>query len=340
MTQITQKRPTIREVAQMAQVSVATVSRVMNKTARVAPDVSARVQDAIRILNFSPNPAARGLVRQVSGALGVLLPIISGGYFLPLLKGIESAATQAGYQLLIQTSHLQNNAIQACTRLGEHNTDGLLIFTDSIKMEDLQRLHQRNFPLVLLQATPPPDMPIPHVNIENQQGAFALTSHLIEVHQKRRIAFLRGPAGHEDSIQREAGYRNALLQHQLDVDETLISHGGFDTQQAYRATMQLLQNGLGCDAVFAGDDDSAAGVIKAFTESGVDIPHDVAVVGFDDLPLAQALTPALTTVHSPIEQIGSNGVNQLLKLINHETLTLETHLPTQLVIRQSCGCHP
>ena len=327
--------PTIADVARHADVSIATVSRVLNGTTPVQPEKADRVRLAMEELQFVPRHAARVLASKRTNTIGLLLPEISGAFFSPMLKGIEAAAHETGYDLLVHsTQHLATSR----RKLGEHNTDGLLIFTNSLIPSELHRLHNIHFPIVLLHQTPPDSLNIPVIAIENKDGAAMLVNHLIEMHNRRRIVYLRGPEGHEDSVWREGGYREALGAHDIAFDPRLIASGGFDDEEAFVAIQELLLDGLDFDAVFAGDDDAANGALRALKMAGRIIPQDVAVVGFDDVPFARYLSPALTTVRAPIESIGREAVRQLTRLMNGEQAKALTLMQTELVIRESCGC--
>ena len=194
------RSPTIADVALRAGVSIATVSRVLNGTAPVVAETADRIRAAIDELHYVPRTAARILASRRTDTLGLLLPEIGGAFFSPLLRGIEAEARSAGFDLLIHaTSHIAHASAPAPRRsLAEHNTDGLIVFTQSIDVAELARLQQIRFPVVLLYQTPPDALDIPAVLIENQTGAQKLVEHLIEVHGCRRIAFLRGPEGNED----------------------------------------------------------------------------------------------------------------------------------------------
>jgi DNA-binding LacI/PurR family transcriptional regulator len=327
---------TIIEVAQRAGVSPSTVSRVLNGTAVVVPETEKRVRAAISDLNFSPRPAARQLVNQRTNIIGLLLPEISGEFFPPMLRGIEAGAREAGYDLLIHST--RDNRTPGPRPLREHNTDGVLIFPESVDAAELQRLYAIGFPVVLLHQSSPPGVQFPTVTVENKSGAGKLIDHLIEIHGCRRIAFLQGPASHEDSYWRERGYREALEAHSIPFDAQLVAFGGFDERTAYQTVQRWLLDGLDFDAVFAGDDDAATGVIAALNQAGRRIPEDVAVVGFDDVPFSRFLSPSLTTVRAPIEQVGRDAVRQLVRYINDKRVEPEVLLPTELVIRHSCGC--
>jgi LacI family transcriptional regulator len=332
-------RPTISDVAERAGVSIATVSRVMNKTGPVAEATAARVQDAIRELNFTPHATARGLATRKTNTLGLILRDISGEFFQPMLKGVEAGTREYGFDLLIHCTHRPaTDGAPSHYPLSEHNADGILVFTDSLDEAEIMRLHQAQFPLILLHRSAPHSLDIPCVTIENKSGARKIVDHLIEQHGYRRIAFLVGEDGSEDSYWREMGYREALAAHDIPFDPALIGKGGFNEQVASQAVKSWLDQGLDVDAIFAGDDDSAVGAIAALKEAGIRVPEDVAVVGFDDIPISRHLSPPLTTVRVPIETAAREAVNQLVRLIRTGEAENLILLPTELVIRYSCGC--
>jgi DNA-binding LacI/PurR family transcriptional regulator len=255
-----------------------------------------------------------------------------------MLRGIEAVSSQAGYDLLIHSTITSLAGTPSRRALGEHNTDGLLVFTEALDHAELARLREIGFPVVLLHQSSPKDLAIPVITIENQSGAQNVVDHLIDVHDRKHILFLQGPPGNEDSEQREKGYRQSLKKHHLPFDPALVVRGGFEPNQAHAVLAQALAAGLDFDAIFTGDDDNAVGVIQALREAGRDIPGDVAVAGFDDSLFARILTPPLTTVRAPIEQVGQAAVRQLLRLIRAEPVEARLVLPTELIIRQSCGC--
>jgi LacI family transcriptional regulator, galactose operon repressor len=329
--------PTIADVARHANVSIATVSRVLNGTTPVQPEKADRVRLAMDELRFVPRHAARVLASKHTHTIGLVLSDISGAFFLPMLKGIEAGAHEAGYDLLIHSTKKEGPSRRP---LGEHNTDGLLIFTDSLDHRELHHLYNMDFPIVLLHQTPPDSMNIPVIAVENKDGAAMLVNHLIEMHGRRRIVFLQGPEGHEDSVWRERGYREALEAHNILFNPELVTSGGFDEDEAFAAIQQMLLDGIEFDAIFAGDDDSAIGAMRALKLGGRHIPQDVAVVGFDDVPFARYLFPPLTTVRAPIEQVGREAVRQLVRLMNGQQAEALTLMRTELVIRESCGCLP
>lgn len=330
---------TITDVASLAGVSIATVSRVINGTTRVSVAAATKVRAAITTLNFVPHSAARVLATKKTNTIGLILPEISGFYFSPLLRGIEDGIRGTGYDLLVHSAVFrQESGERPTVKLGEHNTDGLLVFAASLSNEEIARLYTLGFPMVLLHQSPPKGFEIPCVTIENKAGAFALTEHLITVHGYRKIAFLEGPVTHEDSYWREMGYREALSAHGLKHDPGLVSIGRFDAKIAQNSVTEWLNSGVEFDAIFAGDDDGATGAITAIQHAGLRVPEDIAVVGFDDIYISQYLSPPLTTIHAPIEQAGYAASQQLIRLIHQETVNQLVLLPTELIIRRSCGC--
>ncbi len=333
-----QNSATIRDVARQAGVSVATISRYLNDTAPIAPETAARVKQAMEELNFTPHPIARNLATRRTNTIGLLMPDIGRSFYTPMLRGIEASACKAGYDLLIHSTGVLDSPLPRRRALTEHNTDGLLVFVDALDASELARLNAIHFPIVLMHQAPPDGMDIPTVTIENQSGTCRVVEHLITEHNRKRIVFLRGPDGNEDSRSREEGYRLALHHHQVPFTPELISQGGFDTGRSFEAMKQLLERKISFDAVFTGDDDSAVGVMDALKQAGINVPGDVSVAGFDDSIFARLITPSLTTVRSPIEQVGHVAVEQLLRLIQGESAQSRTVLPVEVVLRESCGC--
>ncbi len=329
---------TISDVARRAGVSIATVSRVINQNVPVDAATVARVQMALRELHYVPHTAARNLASRKTHTLGLLLDSIHGDFFVPMLSGIESAAREAGFNLLIATTGLRQDPAEFPRTLGMHNTDGLLVFANSLGEAGLKYYYEREFPMVLIHQMPPPGLTIPCVTVENQAAACELVEHLITVHGRRHIAFLRGEQGQDDSHWRELGYRDSLAAHGIPLDERLVERGDFDRRVAAEAVARLLASGVEFDAIFAGDDEAAVGVLTALQESHKRVPEEIAVVGFDDQRLSSYLAPPLTTVRAPTERVGSEAVRQLVQLIRTGEAAPLTLLPTEMIIRRSCGC--
>lgn len=333
------QRATISDVARLAGVSISTVSRVLNDTAPVADETVQRVRSAVQMLNFSPHSAARTLAGRKTQTVGLLLPEISSSFFIPTLRGIESAVREAGYDMLIFTGSTSARERKDIRQpLGEQNTDGLLVFSNQLDATELVRLYERGFPVVLLHRTPPAGLVIPSVRFDNRAGVRAAVDHLITVHRRTRIAFLRGPDENDDSYQREAGYREALDAHRIASDPALVVEAGFTESGGEAAVGHLLAAGVRFDAIFTGDDEAATGTMLAVRKAGLRIPEDVAVIGFDDVSFSRHLNPPLTTVRAPIETASYLAARQLFRLIRGDEADLATVLPVELLVRQSCGC--
>lgn len=330
---------TIRDVARQAGVSVATVSRYINQNATVSPEIVERLDKVTTELRYVPHAAARHLASRKTRVVGLLLNNLHNDFFVPLLNGVEAVVRQKDYNLIVATYHANSrNHLQP--PIGPHNTDGLLVFSDGLVDDDLTSLNAKGFPMVLVHRTPPPDVSIPSVTVENVEVTRSLVDHLINVHGKKRILFLRGPLEQEDSMLREVGYKSALQANGIDIDENLLLNGDFERGVAYTVMNEFLgrQKQVAFDAVFAGDDDAAIGVLKALHEHGIQIPGDVAVVGFDDLGFAPFLNPPLTTVRAPTERVGQIATERLFELLENHPTNDVLILPTEIVFRSSCGC--
>jgi LacI family transcriptional regulator len=333
------KRITISDVSKHAGVSIATVSRVLNNTLPVSEETAKKVKAAIEELNFVPNSSARILAGGKTHTLGLIIPEIAALSLLPLLAGIERTARSMGYGLLIYASGAEPIPGEKLRQiLNEYNTDGLAVYVRCVDDEELTRLHQIGFPLVLLHHAPPKDLAIPYITFHNKRASQELIDHLIEVHSCRRIAWLRGPDGHEDSDSRELGYRKSLSEHNIPFDPELVGYGGFNYQDARKTVEGWLKKQVQIDAVFAGADEAAYGAISAISEARLRVPEDIAVVGFDDIHLGRHLFPPLTTIHADFEEAGRQAVLQLISLINTGEAPKRVIVPTKLVIRRSCNC--
>jgi len=329
---------TIRDVARRAGVSIATVSRYINQNAPFSAKVVARLKAIMAELDYVPHATARSLATHTTHMIGLALAAISGDFFTPLLAGVEAVTRENGYDLLISSTGPVHGRDHPNAPVGPHNSDGLLVFSNSLDAAALGRLAADGFPVVLIHQSSPRGLDIPCVTVENTSAVFQIVSHLIEAHGRRRIALLRGPAGHEDSQLREEGYRQALESHGIPIDPALISAGGFSQDVARDSIERLIAMGVSFDAVFSGDDIGAAGTLAGLQTAGLRVPQDVSVVGFDDQRLAAFMAPPLSTVHAPTESVGRTAAEVLLTLIRTGTAEPVTRLPTRIVLRRSCGC--
>ncbi len=305
----------------------------------MSEELSKRVQQVMEELNYVPHATARQLALRKTLTIGLLMTNMNNDYFAMLLSGVEQVVSEVGYNLLVATYH-PNSRDDYPPPLGAHNTDGLLIYADTVSARQIEQYYDRDFPVVLIHRTPARGINIPYVTVENVKSTRKLIEHLITVHGCRKIVFLRGPESQEDSHSRETGFREALAAHDIEFDESLVMRGGFERDISYKAIKSFLQkpNRPEFDAVFAGDDNAAIGVLIALKEAGLRVPEDVRVVGFDDLRMSPYLTPSLTTVRAPIEEVGRSAAMQLFHLLNGKKAEPAVLHSTTIVLRRSCGC--
>lgn len=329
---------TIRDVAKHAEVSVATISRFINQNAPVSQEVAERIQQVMLDLNYKPHAAARHLATRRTQTIGLVLNNMHTDFFAPLLRGIATVVSENQYNLLVATYKSPARSTSQ-PPIGPHNTDGMLVFADSLSEDHLTHLCQNKFPLVLIHRTPPVNLKIPFVTVENKAATRRIVDHLIEVHGRRSILFVRGPFDQEDTHWREKGYRDSLNAHNINLDQALMIDGEFNGEVAYQNIKKLLAQGkIQFDAVFSGDDDAAIGVLTALHEAGIRVPEDVSIVGFDDSRLAAYVNPPLTTVRAPTEEVGRSAANLLFGMIRELPTAPVTLFPTEIIIRRSCGC--
>lgn len=328
---------TIRDVARVAGVSVATVSRVLNGSAPVSEATDLTVRNAARELNYWPNGAARSLITNRSSTLGVLLPDIHGEFFSEVIRGIDMASRREGYHLLVSSSHAATEDLVAALGSMRGRVDGLIVMVPDLAAQRLLREYAAGSPTVVLN----PGRAVPgchSISIDNFDGAYRVVRHLIAVGH-RRIATVTGPERNMDSRMRLEGWEAALRDAELAAEPRYRLHGDFTEPSGYAAARRLLELDPRPTAVFVGNDRMAVGVMGALHDAGVDVPAQMAIAGFDDIEMAQYLSPPLTTVHADAQSLGTRAVERLLELQRTSKVDGPRHevLPTTLVVRGSCG---
>lgn len=329
---------TIRDVAIHAGVSVATVSRALNNSGPVREETRARIQAAVKALQYRPNSAAQSLITRRTRTLGVLLPDLHGEFFSELIRGLDEAAQKRGYHLLLSSSHdLATELDVALHRMGGR-VDGLVVMAPKLDAETLDGLLPRNVPVVLLNS-PRAGHAVYGLRIDNRGGARAVVSHLIG-HGHRRIAIITGPTGNHDAAERLAGYREALREAGLAEDPEIEVEGDFRTSSGFEATSRILALRLRPTALFASNDAMALGALSALRDAGVSVPQEMALVGFDDLSSAQYSIPPLSSVHIAIEELGTRAITRLMEVLEKggPVEGQREVLPARPVFRRSCGC--
>jgi LacI family transcriptional regulator len=325
---------TIKDVARMAGVSVATVSRVYNGSERVRDATRLRVRAVAEELGYSPHGAARSLITSRTHTIGVLLPDIYGEFFSEVIRGIDQAAQQAGYHLLVSSAL---DDLESALRSMRGRVDGLIVMSPAIDAGASRRSLPSGFPVVMLNC-PPNDAAYDSLGIANFEGAYAMVRHL-GTQGHRRIAIIRGAEQNFDAAERLRGYRAAVRALGLDTSLALELPGDFSEAAGHAAARTILNASRRPTAVFAANDGMAIGALSAFREAGLEVPGDIAVTGFDDIPMARYVEPALTSVHVDISALGARATEWLLRALTDPSdreLRREM-LPTTLVVRRSCG---
>lgn len=324
---------TIRDVAREAGVSVATVSRALNGADNVLPATRQRIEAAAQALRFTPSGAARSLITRRTNTVGALLPDLYGEYFSELIRGIDQAARARGLHLMVSSSHGDADEAAKAMRAMNGRVDGLIVMSPHADAAFLQHNLPGRLPAVLLNTA----AALPgHARfvIDNFGGARTMTRHLVASGAKR-IAFIGGPEGNHEAQERLRGYRSGLKAGM----KALVFEGDFSEESGCIAGRRIAQSKPRPDAVFAANDMLAVGCLAALREAGLRVPEDVALAGFDDIPIAHYITPALTTIRVPIAAMGSAALDALAQAVAapESQATDTVVMPVELVVRRSCG---
>lgn len=331
---------TIMDVAAEAGVSFGTVSRVINNDVHVRPETRERVLQAMERLGFVANRQARSLAGGKTNGIGLLVPDLGTGYIGEIIRGIDAELTLQGLDLILYTTHrTASKEATYVANLARGMVDGLLLVLPRNPADYVGTLTRQNFPFVLIdhQGT---GKDCPAVGATNWQGAFDATEHLIKLgHQ--RIGFITGSMDLGCAQDRLAGYRAALRTYHIPVADELIYEGTFFQPDGHTGASALLDLPNPPTVIFASNDVMAMGAMDAIRNRGLRIPDDVSVVGFDDIPQASMVRPALTTIQQPLEKMGRVATQMLLDLLEHpERKVQRIELPTKLIVRDSCRSLP
>lgn len=329
------RRSTIHDVAKRAQVAISTVSRVINGRDRVHPDTRTRVLAAIKELDYRPSALARSLATQRTKMLGLLVPSLSDPFYHEIVSGVEETTVAAGYNLLIASQPKTMTARQHMALFTQQRVDGLIMSQINVTRQEVIAIMQQGLPVALVLQDLGAD--VPTALADNYQGACSLVKHLIG-HGYRRIAYIAGNDDGPDNRQRLQAVCDTLHAHGLTLPADYIGQGTYFQGSGYQPMLQLLALPDRPDAVFAANDVMAGDALAALRDSGLQAPHDIAVVGYDDIPLASYLAPPLTTVRQPMYELGCAAAQMVLSAIDGSTASTRNILSTELVIRRSCGC--
>ncbi len=325
---------TIKEVAQKANVSIATVSRVLNNDPRVAKQTYDKILFIADQLNYKPNILARNFVTGKSNLIGLILPEIIDEFFTEIIKGVDEVLYGQGYYTIVASSHKYKSLRdELLTFINNGLFSGLILLAPELNIKLQAVLKKSSIPIVLINSDPQVK-DFDRIALDNYEGAFKMTEYLIIKKKYTRLAHITGPVSNNDSELRKKGFIDACRKHKVKYS---IENGDFSQESGYNCCLNLLLGKNKPRAIFAGNDMMAIGCYEYIRESGLKIPGDIGVAGFDDIFVSQHLSPALTTVRINIEDIGRNAANTLIRRINNEIdPTRVLHLAaSELVIRES-----
>ncbi len=332
-----EKPATIKDIAKRLNISLSTVSRALRNASDVNSDTKKAVMALSEELNYQPNKLALSLRQKQTHTIGVIVPNLD--YVLSLMvRGIDEVALEAGFTVMVcQSNESFGREILNTRRLLESLVDGFIISvsSESKSFEHFKKIQERNLPVVVFDRVTP-HLTAPSVRIDNEEGGFIATEHLIEQGYKR-IAVLAGPENLGVSNSRMDGYLNALKKHKIKKDPALIVHCDFNQDYAYFATLELLAMKKRPDAIFTISDRMAIGAMLAIKKKGLRMPEDIGLVGFNNEPVTSLVTPSISSVDMPSFELGKAAAKLFIETMhNKENMDLEEKvLKPKLIIRES-----
>lgn len=328
--------PTIKDVAELAEVHPSTVSRVINGNPRISEKTKNKVLLIIKKLGYTPNAIARGLKTKRTHTLGMLIPDITNPFFAEIARGVEDAANKNSFNVILcNTDDKLKKERTYLDILKEKRVDGLILGTAHTKDDSILELEKNNFPYILVSRNIE-ELDKNCIIIDDVVGGIMATEYLIRLgHQ--RIAHISGPLKVRAAIDRVDGYKNALKKYQIEYKEELIEEGDFRIKGGYQAMKKFLDLSKPPTAIFAANDLLALGAMQAIQKKKFHIPEDFSIIGFDDIRVASFVYPPLTTIRQPMLEMGILAVKMLLKIIEEgEFNQRRIILQPKLIIRESC----
>jgi LacI family transcriptional regulator, repressor for deo operon, udp, cdd, tsx, nupC, and nupG len=324
------------DVAKIANVSVATVSRVISQPDRVSKETRQKVLEVIKELNYQPHMIARQFRTKETKTILVVVPDITKAFFSEVLRGIEHTALQNGYQVILgDTENDIEREREYINLLLKKQVDGMVLLTARVDKKSLEEISNQ-FPVVLA-CEYMNGLNIPTVSIDNISSARKVTEHLIQLGHTK-VAHITGPINVVLSRDRLRGYQQAMLKHDLILDSAFIQEGDFSFESGYNQMLKLMALETIPTAIFVFNDEMAIGAIAAVKDSGLKVPEDIAVVGFDNVKMSSVYEPRITTIEQPKYKIGKKAMDLLLKLMSGEALQKTKFvLKDELIVRESCG---
>ncbi|WP_040713946.1 LacI family DNA-binding transcriptional regulator [Paenibacillus curdlanolyticus] len=327
--------PTIRDVAKKADVSVATVSRILNDLGGYSDKTKQKVMETIEQMGFRPNAIARSLNNRQTQTIGVLFPALNSEFSSALLHGIEEYAHNHRYSVLVcNTDTDGHRTLDYLQVLREKQVDGLIFVSEVLTEAYKEELRAMKIPVVLVSSATD-DPQYPHIKIDDRQAAYDATNYLI-TKGHRQIAMISGtPEDLNATIPRMEGYTQALLDHGLAVNQQWIAYGNFFYESGAQAMEQLLRDNVEFTAVFAASDEMAIGAMHYAAKAGIHVPDQLSIIGFDDIRLSTMVHPPLSTVHQPLRELGQEAAGKLLEMAKTGQVATSLILPHRIMERQT-----
>ncbi|WP_432455628.1 MULTISPECIES: LacI family DNA-binding transcriptional regulator [unclassified Agarivorans] len=325
---------TIREVSELANVSQATVSRVINGNKKVSETTRVRVEAAMRDLGYRPNSFAQALASSRSTSIGMVVSSLSGPFFGPIMHEVEQELRANGHHLVATSGDdIEEREREAIGFLLSRQVDALILHVTMIGDDELIEISKQGRPLVLINRFVP-ELANSCIFLDNELGGYLATKHLLDLGH-RSVACICGPMNKQDSRDRVQGYRIALAEQKVAFDPNLVAEGSYDEDGGLAPARKLIQRDVNFTAVFCGNDNIALGVYDVLAEQRKQVGKDVSVVGYDDVLLSRYLRPKLTTVHFPVVEMGKAAARLVLKKISGKGDMEAIELTPELVVRES-----
>ncbi|MCG8485508.1 MAG: LacI family transcriptional regulator [Clostridia bacterium] len=331
------KATTIKDVAEKAGVSIATVSRVINNSKQVSQQVRERVLKVIDEMEFKPNPVARSLVMKKSRLIGVVVPEISSYFFGEIMNGIEEIIRTHSYDILVCNSRGKHEQeIRYLDLFTGKQVEGIIFMSWKLENEVVDHIKEMDIPVIMINRNTS-KLTVPSVSIDNYKAAYELTKYLLQKGH-REIALIRNSIDVDAfGLEQYKGYKQALKDYDIDVDKNLVKYGDFSLDNSYNIVRGFVAANNMPTAIFATSDIMAIGAINALKDNGLSVPEDVSVVGFNDIRLASIYRPRLTVIHQPLFNIGTVAAKMIIDHIKgSESEDNIVILPHSLIERESC----
>jgi LacI family transcriptional regulator, galactose operon repressor len=331
----------IREIAQVAGVSTATVSRALNNNHLVNEETRRRILEVSRKFNYRTKQARNSGIDRHTKVIGLLLPDLADEFYSNIISGIDAEARRFKHRLLIHSFHGEVNDLRNALRYMESlHVDGLILMAPRLNIELKTLLPEITVPVVTLN-TKGDIGGVGSFKVNNTQGVHALVDHFVNQHNYKRIGMITGPFGNIDSEERSEGFYAAMEHHGLEVNQELVVEARFTVESGYYAFSRLISLIEPPEAIFIANDMMAIGAYEAAKSHNVAIGKDIAIGSFDDIYMAKLMTPALTSVHVPIGELGVKAFRYLDEVIKGKKTNTDGYteeLSTGLIVRESCGC--